>query len=287
MSPSDLAREIAAFSAHNASSSVQVNQTQHRLDLVSKWPISEGQNILEIGCGQGDTTAVLAHLVGQSGHVTAVDPASLDYGSPFTLGQAQAHLSNGRLGSRITWVHSDPLAFLASNKDKSYDLVILSHCLWYFSSPSVIEETLRNLSAFTDSVCIAEWSLTGTGATAHVLAALTQAALECRKAISESNVRTVVSPMTIKKLAENAGLILETERVLIPSQSLEDGRWEVGHVVHQAFLEEISTVVQEDRERGVILAMRDAIQATIDTVGGLKEVRAMDVWAAVFSSTRK
>lgn len=35
----------------------------------------------QLGCGQGDTTAVLAEAVGDEGRVTAVDPGSLDYGT--------------------------------------------------------------------------------------------------------------------------------------------------------------------------------------------------------------
>jgi len=35
---------------------------------------------MEIGCGQGDCTAVLATVVGETGHVTALDPAPPDYG---------------------------------------------------------------------------------------------------------------------------------------------------------------------------------------------------------------
>lgn len=59
---------------------VPVNQTVHRVRLVQAWDILEGSCVLELGCGQGDCTAVLAAAVGESGHVTGVDPAPLDYG---------------------------------------------------------------------------------------------------------------------------------------------------------------------------------------------------------------
>ena len=36
--------------------------------------------MLEIGCGQGDTTVVLADAVGENGSVVALDPGSPDYG---------------------------------------------------------------------------------------------------------------------------------------------------------------------------------------------------------------
>lgn len=58
----------------------QIGQTLERIDLVSRWGIKEGDRVLEIGCGQGDMTAVLATAVGENGRVTALDPAPLDYG---------------------------------------------------------------------------------------------------------------------------------------------------------------------------------------------------------------
>ncbi|MFY0244073.1 class I SAM-dependent methyltransferase, partial [Bacillus cytotoxicus] len=35
---------------------IQQVQLQHRLDLVKEFGIKKGMSILEIGCGQGDTT---------------------------------------------------------------------------------------------------------------------------------------------------------------------------------------------------------------------------------------
>lgn len=55
-------------------------QMDHRLDLVSFWGIPPGSRVLEIGCGQGDCTVVLADAVGETGHVDAVDPGASDYG---------------------------------------------------------------------------------------------------------------------------------------------------------------------------------------------------------------
>lgn len=59
---------------------IQLQSTQHRIDIITKWDIPKGSKVLELGCGQGDCTAVLADFVGPNGHVTAVDPGSLDYG---------------------------------------------------------------------------------------------------------------------------------------------------------------------------------------------------------------
>lgn len=53
-------------------------------------------------------------------------------GSPYTLGQAQNHISRGPLGERITWVQQSPVEYLASlpPNDKIFDATILAHSLW-------------------------------------------------------------------------------------------------------------------------------------------------------------
>ncbi|MBW9235691.1 class I SAM-dependent methyltransferase, partial [Leptospira santarosai] len=60
---------------------IQSIQTQHRLKLAEVWGIKDGKRVLEIGCGQGDTTAVLAYLVGDKGFVHGIDIAPTNYGS--------------------------------------------------------------------------------------------------------------------------------------------------------------------------------------------------------------
>lgn len=65
-----------------------IRQILHRVEIVSRFKIQPGANVLEVGCGRSDCTVVLAAAVGENGHVTAVDPASLDYaihGTPILL----------------------------------------------------------------------------------------------------------------------------------------------------------------------------------------------------------
>lgn len=90
MSTSKLdAASIARISLHDsdpAHFSIQHSQTIHRLELLQRWNIPTGSKVLELGCGQGDCTTVLASAVGEQGKVVAVDPAELDYGEvPFSL----------------------------------------------------------------------------------------------------------------------------------------------------------------------------------------------------------
>jgi predicted methyltransferase len=52
-------------------------QMSHRLQVVSFFGIAPGSRILELGCGQGDTTIALAHAVGPTGHIGKLLPLSL------------------------------------------------------------------------------------------------------------------------------------------------------------------------------------------------------------------
>ncbi|KAL3462313.1 putative SAM-dependent methyltransferase [Aspergillus heterothallicus] len=283
---------------------IQHAQTLHRLKLLQHWNIPNGSKVLELGCGQGDCTAVLASAVGEQGRVVAVDPAESDYGAPYTIGQAQGHISQGPLGSRITWVQEMPLEYLSSLPSpsspssnsspatattscasKAFDATVLAHSLWYFASPSAILSTLRAAKQHSRRLLLAEWSLVATHPSAqpHVLAALTQAALECRKPSSDSNVRTVLSPKRLTELALRAGWQLDSEAYLQGDEGLLDGQWEVSACLSSAFQREVEEEVAGERDRAVVLALRDACEASLLAIPqGRKGVRSMDIWVAGF-----
>lgn len=110
-------------------------QTAHRLKLIEAWGIQEGDHVLEIGCGQGDTTVALAFSVGETGFVHGVDIAPGSYGAPETLEQARERIRNSSIGGRVQIdfdfdITRDGQSFAK----KQFDCVVLSHCLWYFSS---------------------------------------------------------------------------------------------------------------------------------------------------------
>lgn len=280
---------IARLSLHDpANFNIQRSQTEHRLELVKQWKVSAGANMLELGCGQGDCTTVLASAVGEQGKIVAVDPADLDYGSPYNLGQAQRHVSQGPLGGQITWVRQSPqdyLAALSGTDGKAFDATVLAHCLWYFSSPSLVLDTFRDIRKYSKRLLLAEWSLVATKSSAqpHVLAALAQAALETRKATSISNVRTVLSPKRLTELAVTAGWQLETEARIEAGEGLLDGQWEVSACLSPSFEKQTEEHVSDERERGVVLALRDACEASLENVpGGKHGVRGMDIWVASF-----
>ncbi|KAJ4369105.1 hypothetical protein N0V83_006189 [Neocucurbitaria cava] len=284
------AASIARVSLHDPKHfSIQHSQTLHRLVLLQHWNIPTGSKLLELGCGQGDCTTVLASAVGEQGTVVAVDPAELDYGAPYTLGQAQGHISQGPLGKRIVWVQKSPLDYLSSllpsstssppaRESKAFDTAVLAHCLWYFPFPAVILSTFRALKQHSKRLLLAEWSLVATHPSAqpHVLAALTQAALECRKPESDSNVRTVLGPKRLTELALAAGWQLESETRVQGGEGLLDGQWEVSACLSSSFEREVEEHVSDEKERSVVLALRDACEASLEVWDVLSSLGLMN-----------
>jgi hypothetical protein len=117
----------------------------------------------------------------------------------------------------------------------------------------------------------------------HVLAALAQAALECHKPKSSSNIRTILGPNRLTDLALSAGWELESETRVQAEEGLLDGQWEVSTCLSASFEKEVDRFVSDERERGVILALRDACEASLhSTPGGQKGVQAMDIWISSF-----
>jgi hypothetical protein len=218
-------------------------------------------------------------------------------GAPYTLGQAQAHISQSPLGRRITWIQQPPLDYLSSlvsstsasspsaSVTKVFDAAVLAHCLWYFSSPSTISSTLDALKNQSKRLLVAEWSLAATHPSAqpHVLAALAHAALESHKPKSTSNIRTVLGPKRITDLVLSAGWELESETRVQAQEGLLDGQWEVSACLSASFEKEVEKYVLDEREKGVALALRDACEASLQGVpGGRKGVHSMDIWIASF-----
>jgi hypothetical protein len=66
-------------------------------------------------------------------------------------------------------------------------------------------------------------------------------------------------------------------------EGLLDGQWEVAACLSPSFERQVEEKISDERERGVVLALRDACEASLENVpGGPKGVRAMDVWVANF-----
>lgn len=214
-------------------STIQKVQTEHRLKLVDFWNIKEGSKVLEIGCGQGDTTAVLAYTVGETGFVHGIDIASPDYGSPVTLGNSMAFLKNSPLGNRIKVnFELDILQEEVDFPEKSFDYIVLSHCSWYLKSPEEFLGMLKKIKKWTNVLCFAEWDtrVQTNEQLPHFLSVLIQAQYECFVENSLVNVRTLFTPKDIQQIAEKAGFEITTEKI-IDSTHLQDGKWEIEYTL--------------------------------------------------------
>ena len=64
---------IAAIYPHAAQHfDIVRSQIEQRAQLINIWAIKAGEKVLEVGCGQGDCTVVLATAVGDGGDEISV-----------------------------------------------------------------------------------------------------------------------------------------------------------------------------------------------------------------------
>jgi SAM-dependent methyltransferase len=224
----DRARTIAGtMRAGVVDPATQLVQTRFRMSLVDGWGLVPGSTVLEIGCGQGDMTVVLADAVGPHGRIVAVDIAPRSYGSPVTVGASADHLLAGPLGDRIEF-HFDFDVLSASFPDDAFDAVVLSQCSWYFASLDELRRTLAAVRPWARRLCFAEWSLRprSAGQLPHLLAVLLQGQLEAAGARGDGNVRTPFSREALLRLLPAAGWLMLGER-LIDTAGLQDADWEI------------------------------------------------------------
>jgi hypothetical protein len=227
-------------------------------------------------------------------------------GSPYTLAQAQSHLSDGPLGSRITFVNTDPIRHLStltprkgsdeSGDQFSYDYAVFALCLWYFSTSSEIKETLEAVSRHARVVCIAEWSMAPSRAFPgesypHLLAACAQAALAARLPIgtSDANIRTLATPPMLKRLLSEIGKgksAATQEGLFTPDEKTLDGSWEVQGVLSKHWEQQVDVIksaddAQDARDKELLLGFRDAVKAALPNAPKATGVRCMDIWWAI------
>jgi SAM-dependent methyltransferase len=268
------------------------SQIQHRLQIVQFWDIAPSSRVLELGCGQGDTTIALAHAVGPTGHVDAIDPGSPDYGTP-PLKDAHGHILSSPIGSRISFHHSTATAYAESYSGPEYDYIVLAHSIWYFENPSILPGLLLalkpHLAAHT-KLCVAEWALAAAAPSSvpHVWTALLRSLLEAKRPQpSTANIRAVLSPAQISKLVTaRSELALLREGFKETNDGMKDGFWEVGYTLRKraADMKRLEETGVSESERTQVDAYFDSLQNAVDRLGekGVEGVRCMDFWVAVF-----
>jgi len=272
-------RIVQCMASNSVDATIQKVQTEHRLKLVEFWKIKEGCKVLEIGCGQGDTTAVLAYLVGDKGFVHGIDSASPDYGSPITLDDSMNYLMNTKIGNRIKVdFEMDILSSDVDFPESAFDFIVLSHCSWYLKSAEELHDILKRLKHWGKTLCFAEWDtrIKTVEQYPHLLSVLIQAQYECFKKDSLSNVRTLFTPEDIKCVTENAGWKIIEEKP-IESPDLQDGKWEVEQVIseYQAGLNAIDNVPL--KFNALIESQINLLEIAIDNI----EIRPMSVFTFI------
>ena len=258
--------EIAAtMAAAEGSPDVQLTQTRYRAALATGWGIPDGASVLEVGCGQGDMTAVLAEAVGPAGRVVAVDIADPSYGAPVTLGQSAERLMATPLGSRIEFRFGlDVLDEAVVFPDGGFDYVVLAHCSWYFASLEQLERTLARVRRWARTLCFTEWDLAPhtREQLPHLLAVLIQGQIEASGSRGQGNVRAPFSRESLLRQLRTSGWEGAADTRTEDTTGLQDADWEVG-----ACLELLQDA---DRMAALPLPVRELVLSQADVLRALK-----------------
>ena len=237
------------MAAYRVSPEEQLRQTRFRRQLVEWWRIQPGQRILEIGCGQGDMTAVIADAVGPNGFVLAVDSAAENYGSPISLGDSARCLTVSELGAQIEFQYN----FSAySSLGSDFDAIVLANCSWYFASSDQLTDVLRKVHQLAPKMLFSEWDakpqhLSQLG---HFLTVQFAQLCSAHYADAELNIRNALSKDAIKDLMGSAGWH-PTAETLFDGPDLADGKWEI-----QMCLEAAARLDVEQRLQPIVEAIR-------------------------------
>ena len=203
---------------------IQRTQLKHRMALVKSFSIQKGMSVIEIGCGQGDTTVVLADAVGETGHVLAIDIAPPHYGAPVTIGEATAAIAASSLGKQVEFMLETDLLDLP---EKRCDAAVLSHCSWYFRSHEQLLAYLKKLRKMADRIYVADWNMAFTRLSQRShFAAAAILALYSEFVENDGNIQYVYDSAQLQKLLETAGWTIKG-KAAVDAYYLQDGAWEV------------------------------------------------------------
>lgn len=274
-------------------------QTRHRIELAEFWNPEPGFRILEVGCGPGDTTAVLAAAVGEGGHITAVEkapdkmlweltglptvltpdnlplPPAVEkflsryvYGSSPSLGAPMPRLLASPLGHLVSFhVCLDLLDPEVDFEENAFDMIVFSHSSWYFEHPQILSSIFRRAHRWAKRLAYAEWNLMPNrfSQVSHLLAALLQThILSLCPTASRYNVVSLITPAMAREMAEEAGWQI-VRRTELDCSTLQDGIWE-GRVAHELVRDFAPCL--DDYARSLVLAEQQLLIATERLLGG-------------------
>jgi len=224
----DIERVASYMVTYNTHPRTHTAQTRFRMGLVEGWGIPAGAKVLEIGCGQGDMTVVLADAVGTNGHVTAVDIGPRHYGEPVTVGDATDHVKTTPVGPRIDFhFEYDVLDSAHDFPANTFDYVVLAHCSWYFTSLDQLRSILTRVRPWAKSLCYSEWDMEpkSMDQIGHLLAILIQGQMETFDQ-SDRNIRTPFSRATLTRIVAESSWQIAAETT-VDASDLQDAGWEI------------------------------------------------------------
>lgn len=221
---------IDAIGLTGTDAAVQRIQSRFRCQIVESWKIPSGASVLEIGCGQGDMTAVLAATVGPGGRVKAIDMADRDTGAPVTIGAATDRITASHLGGGIEFQLRCNL--LDMPQLGCFDYVVFAHSAWYFRSQKQLVDTLAAAKHFAPVLCLSEWDIEPRSIEqlGHLLSLQILGIMALLNPDHSTNVRTPLSRRAIKTLIQEAGWTIDAEHAL-QDPALQDGDWELTNVL--------------------------------------------------------
>ncbi|HKU59508.1 MAG TPA: class I SAM-dependent methyltransferase [Gaiellaceae bacterium] len=117
---------------------------QFGLEAMRRFPPAEGDRVLDIGCGFGDSTAQLAELVGPTGSALGVDIAPRF----IELARAEATLPNLRFA--VKDVQATPF-------DEQFDYAFARFGTMFFANPVAAMRNVRNALVDGGRLCIVVW----------------------------------------------------------------------------------------------------------------------------------
>lgn len=262
----DIESVAKCIAMYNINPPERIGITKFKSMFVDRWGIFEGATVLEVGCGQGDTTAVLAEAVGVDGHIIATDPANPNYGSPITIGEAANFLSNSRLGSRISFHFNsnicDPQFFLTH---ELFDFVVLAHCSYYFDSRENLLNTFVSAKKWAKTLCFSEWDVVASNMQqiSHLLAIFIQGQVEAFKLESTANIRSPFSKQEVESLLDKSGWIITDDFKIDSLQMQEYVTWEVAICLER--------LLEETNQLKIPKKLYDTIRWQIDALARYNE----------------
>lgn len=206
---------------------------------------------------------------------------------------ARAHVLSSFLGPRIEFVQADPIGFLTSptTTEQDFDYIVFGYSIWFFSDPtflsSMLKEALQHRRSPTVLIVESSLSASEPSQVPHVLAALTDNALESFNGEdSKRNIRCALSPRQITEIAKDIGWKIRSQTYVTPLPGQIEGQREVRMTTQaKRFREDKDrTVANLPSKVGTMLkAMVDAVAISLDRLeGGLPSTRNMDAWVAQF-----